>query len=304
MKLSKKIKRFATFKLLTFFLFFINFIPRSLSNFIGSFLGVLLWSFSKKEQHKIFRHLSIAFKDKFSDHEKNMIGKMFYINSGKNLMDVLRFNRHYRKDIAPFIEVEGMEFLMEAQNRGKGVFGVTGHIGNFELLAVYLQSVGIKVGVIGREMYDKKIDAILIKNRTAMGLTNFSTTDSPRKILEWLKSGNSIGVLIDNDSMRVRSVFVPFFGHMANTPVGQSFLGLKTGTAFVPMACVRTEHNTYKVVIRPEVRINKSEDADFDAYEITRLCSKEIEDLIYQYPQQWPWIHNRWQTNVNESLDK
>jgi KDO2-lipid IV(A) lauroyltransferase len=198
---------------------------------------------------------------------------------------------------------EGLEFFDRAYKKCDGLIGVTGHIGNFELLAVHIQSLGYNIAVIGRELYDKKIDKLLIENREAMGLTNISTSDSPKVILKWLKSGHALGVLMDNDSFRVRSMFVPFFGRMANTPVGQSVLGLKTGAAFIPMACIRTEKNRYKIIIKPEVIISRTDDFVSDVLEMTRLCSLEIEAIIREYPDQWAWVHNRWHTRKQESLD-
>ena len=105
-----------------------------------------------------------------------------------------------------------------------------------------------------------------------------------------------LGVLIDFDSISVRSEFVPVFGRPALTPGGQTILGLKTGAAFVPMACVRTEDNRYHIIVRPEIKINPSDDFDRDVIAVTTACSRELEKIIVQYPDQWIWLKNRWLT--------
>lgn len=183
-----------------------------------------------------------------------------------------------------------------AYKRGKGLIGITGHIGNFELLAVYLANLGYRIAVIGREIYDVRLDNILVGNRESLGITNFATTETPRKVLSWLKAGGVLGVLIDTDSIRVRGEFVPFFGRLANTPIGQSLLGLKAGAAFVPAACLRTDDNRYRVVIKPEVRIQSSGNVEEDAYRMTAECTRALEELIEENKSQWIWLHNRWHT--------
>jgi len=105
-----------------------------------------------------------------------------------------------------------------------------------------------------------------------------------------------LGVLIDTDSFRVRGMFMPFFGRLANTPVGQSLLGLRAGAAFLPTACLRTDDNHYRIVIKPEVHVQPSGNAEKDAYRITLECTKVLEEIIEENKSQWIWLHNRWHT--------
>jgi KDO2-lipid IV(A) lauroyltransferase len=273
-----------------------NIVPRRLAIFIGGWLGLVAWNLSARDKHKTVRHLSLVFGGKLSHRQKLNVGRSFFVNSGKNVADVLRFEKHFQSEIRPLIEQEGMEHFEEACRRGKGVFGVTGHIGNFELLAAYIQSSGFEVAVIGRELYDPRLDRMLIRNRESVGLTNIATTDSPKRIVGWLRDGKAIGVLIDTDSHRVRGEFVPAFGRWSYTPVGQTVLALKTGAALVPMACLRLPGNRYKVVVRPEVRFDPSGDFDTDVKLATRKCTRALEEIIREHLDQWPWQHNRWRT--------
>jgi len=238
----------------------------------------------------------MAFGANITSHQKQNVGRSFFINSGKNLADMCRFQKYYATEIKPLVSIEGLDEFDAAYKRGRGLLGITGHIGNFELLPVYFANLGYRIGVIGREMYDARLNSILVGNREDMGITNFPTTESPRNILCWLKTGGVLGVLIDTDSIRVRGAFMPFFGRPANTPIGQSLLGLRTGAAFLPVACLRTGDNRYHIVVKPEVRIRLSGNAEEDAYRMTLGCSKALEEIIRENKSQWIWLHNRWHT--------
>jgi KDO2-lipid IV(A) lauroyltransferase len=301
MRPFKKIKRTLVYLILRLFVWCFNIIPRSLAIYIGGWVGLAIWKLSFRDQHRAVRHLSLAYGDQLAHREKLAIGRGFFINSGRNLADVIRFKKHYQSEILPLIEAEGMEHFEAAFRKGKGLFGVTGHIGNFELLAAFMQSSGFEVAVIGRELYDPRLDRLLIENREAVGLTNISTTDSPKRILGWLKAGKTIGVLIDTDSHRIRGEFVPAFGRWSNTPVGQSILAVKTGAALVPTACLRTANNRYKIIVRPEIEIEPSGDTRTDVINATAACTRVLEEIVREHLDQWPWQHNRWRTKRQTS---
>jgi KDO2-lipid IV(A) lauroyltransferase len=298
--LFKKTKRTAVYVLIRSLAWFCNVVPRRLALYVGGWLGLAAWWLSAKERHKAVRHLTLVYGNELSHRDKLRIGRQFFVNSGKNIADVLRFKKHFPSEIKPLVEVDGTEHFVTAWTRGKGVIGVTGHIGNFELLAAFIQSEGYDSAVIGRELYDPRIDRLLLENRQAVGLTTIATTDSPKRVIGWLRSGKALGVLIDTDSHRVRGEFIPAFGRWSYTPVGQTVLGLKTGAAFVPMACLRTAEDRYRLVIRPEIRIEPSGDFDTDVYNVTLKCTQALEEIIRAYPDQWPWQHNRWRTRRRE----
>lgn len=282
----------------------LNVMPRFCAIKFGAMFGHIAYLFTSKERATAHRALKMVYGESLDESQRENIIRNLFLNFGKNLVEVFRFRKHYHRQIKKLIDIEGLEHFDAVYKRGKGVVAVTGHIGNFELLAVYFAGCGYKVAVIGREMYDKRLDDLLLENRTSMGLLNIATTDSPRRIMKALRDGYALGVLMDTDSMRVRSEFVPAFGRLSYTPVGQSILGLKAGAGFVPMACVR-EGKGYKVIVKPEIRIEPSGDFDKDVYNITAECTRSLEEIIDRYRDQWIWIHNRWLTRpVDERMEK
>ena len=278
---------------------FFNAVPREVAVFIGSLFGFLGYLLYSKDRYRADRHLRFAFGDKLSPMERNKIIRRMFINFGANFSDAVRIKKYFHSELRPVIDVEGIEYFEEVYNRGRGVIGVTGHIGNFELLAAYFAGVGYKAAAIGRELYDKRLNALLVTNRESLGLVNIDTKDSPRRILECLKSGYVLGVLIDTDSFRVRGKMIPSFGRLSNTPVGQSIIGLRSGAGFVPVVCVRNGRK-YKVIVKPEVTIERSDDFETDVYNITKKCTEALEGIINEYKDQWIWMHNRWRTRIKK----
>jgi len=295
-RIIKRFKRTAVYYFAKTAVLIFNFIPRKLSVYLGGWIGLTIWFFSARDRYKAFRHLTLVYGAHYQPRNKHAIARQFYINSGRNLADVVRFKRYFQKEIKPLVISEGLEHFDAAYRRGQGVIGITGHIGNFELMATWLASKGYDIAVIGRELYDSRLDKLLVENRRAVGLTNIATTDSPKRLISWLRQGRALGVLIDTDSSRVRGEFIPAFGRWSYTPAGQTILGLKTGSAFVPAACLRTADNRYKVVIKPEVIVEPSGDFETDVRNVTLQCTLALEEIIKDHKDQWIWQHNRWRT--------
>ena len=302
MRPFKKIKNNFIYLFIRLIIFAFNLPPRRVAIWMGAGLGYLAAIIFSKDFQKADSNLQLAFGDKLDTKERKRIIRGMFANFGRNGTDVIRLKKYYDREIRELVEIEGLEHYDKAYRRGKGVLAVTGHLGNFELMAIHLANSGYKMGAIARELYDKRLNDLLENNREALKVRMVDTKESPRKIVRLLKEGYTIAVLIDTDSMRVRSIFVPAFGRLSNTPVGQSILGLRTGAAFVPMACVRVG-NRYKLIIKPEIIIDRTDDFDKDLYNVTKRCTEELENIINEYKDQWIWIHNRWLTRPEKPIN-
>lgn len=296
MKLPQKIRRTLVFGLAKFLYSFFNIVPRKLALFVGSWAGLAAWKIITKDQRLMFRHLTLCYDGSMSPSQKVSLGQKVFINSGRNLADLVRVSRHYDDELKSVIQIKGIEHFDRAYQNGKGVFGVTGHLGNFELLAVFLSKLGYRIGVISRPLADNNLNNLIVENRTRAGVANFYASDNPVGIVKWLKSGGAIGVLIDTDSSRVKGEFIPVFDRLAKAPVGQSIMAIEMGIPLIPMACIRNGRGGYSVIIRPEIPINRTKDQKRDVYNTTLACSLEIEELIKEFPEQWIWMHNRWKS--------
>lgn len=276
-------------------------LPRRAAHALGAWGGLLAWSVSVRDRWRIDRHLSFVYGDAMTTVERSALGKRFFIHSGRNLIDVARIASHLHSELLPRIEFVDFHHWENAMKRGKGVIGLTGHLGNFELLAASVHAKTGQVAVIGRELSNLHLNQLMLSSRASAGLVNFLTTDSPRKLIRWLRSGGAIGVLIDTDSHRVRSELLPFMGRLSNTPIGHAAIALATGAAIVPTACVRSGVDSYQVVVRPALQFVPTGDRERDIRELTRLCNVALEELVLSYPDQWIWLHNRWHTRAGEN---
>jgi KDO2-lipid IV(A) lauroyltransferase len=121
------------------------------------------------------------------------------------------------------------------------------------------------------------------------------------RLFKALKSSGSIAILIDQDT-KVKSRFVNFFGKPAATPVGATVLALKSGCSVVPTYVYLDENYKQQMHILPEIPLVYTGDDEKDLIVNTQNFSNFIEDVIRQHPEQWVWMHERWETKMGQEI--
>ena len=121
------------------------------------------------------------------------------------------------------------EILDQALAGGRGVLAITGHVGNWELLAATVAARGYGVSVVARRVNDERFDALITRFRGDQGM-EILLRDAPDflgQVRGALAQNRIVAILMDQDS-RGAGVFVPFFGRPAHTPPGAAVLALRT----------------------------------------------------------------------------
>ncbi len=295
-QIKKRLKNWFLFRLITILISLLNFLPRSFAISVGRFLGRLAYLLIADARKRTQRNLRLAFGKELDETKLRRLASQVFENVGKNVADAVRLKKMRWENIERITEIEGLEYFDEAYRAGKGVIGFTGHIGDFELMAAYFSLRGYKLSVVGRELYDPRLDRLLVENRESVGLENIPSSAGIKPILKVLRAGKFLGVLADQDSSRVRGVFVDFFGRPARTPAAPALFAYKTGSPIVPMAIVRKDKNKYKIIVKPPVELTFSEDREKDIIDVTQRCTKVLESIIREYPDQWLWMHERWKS--------
>lgn len=292
-KVRKKLKNDLIFIFLSTLIFVFRILPRKTAFLLAKFCAKLTFWLLPKERKKTIENLTLVFGKEKSEAEIKRLAQEVFVNLAISGVDALRL-RKYKKNITDLIKVEGEKTFAEAYQEGKGIMTVTGHIGCFELMAPFFNQKGYKTAVIGRELYDKRLDKILVENREKSGVQNIPNTASVKEIFKVLQKGKALGVLIDQNSNKVRNVKVNFFGRPVNAPVGPALIALKTGSPIVPLAIVRNSKNSYHIIVGQKIEPQKVDDMEKEAVRLTQECTLFLEKMIRKYPAQWVWMHNRW----------
>jgi KDO2-lipid IV(A) lauroyltransferase len=194
-------------------------------------------------------------------------------------------------NVERWIRYQGLENLIDAQRRGRGVLIATGHVGNWEFSAFAHALMSAPMCVVARPLDNPGIDRIVEAHRTASGNRVIRKKEAARAILQALKQGEAVGVLVDQNSSPEEGVFVPFFDILASSNAAFVRFAQHSGAPVVPgFALWSDAERKYVLRFYPEVPMTGDVVAD------TAAVQSSIEHVIREHPDQWLWIHRRWKT--------
>jgi Kdo2-lipid IVA lauroyltransferase/acyltransferase len=254
----------------------------------GRGLGRTIWRLSRRDRGRALGHLAIAFPER-SLEERTKMARGCFLHQGVNLAECLWLLTHRPEHVRPLIEVHGLDAVELLRKTGRPMVILTGHCGNWELLACVLNLVGLPVKAIGREMDSSQLNDLLVEIRSRFGTETIQRGGSAaaRQLLAAMRGGGVVGMLIDQDT-DVEGVWVPFFGKLANTPVAAARMALKMNAVVVPTFIERLEDGRHRVTFQPMAELPPDEKA------ATALMTAAIEAQIRRRPEQWVWWHKRW----------
>jgi KDO2-lipid IV(A) lauroyltransferase len=201
-----------------------------------------------------------------------------------------------------YVRVEGAALLDEALGAGRGVIAVTGHTGNWELLAATIAARGYPVTVVARRVNDDRFDALVRRFRESVGL-EVLVRDDPQFVAgvrDALGRNRIVAMLIDQDT-RGAGVFVPFFGRLAHTPPGAALLALRARVPLVTVFIERRGDRGHLVRFAP-VPADGRRGRD-GVVALTAALTAAIEAQIRRVPAEWVWWHERWRKTPPPARD-
>ena len=188
------------------------------------------------------------------------------------------------------ISIEGQDILEEIKRLNQQVVFISGHFSNFELMAMHLEKVGIKLTAIYRPLNNIFLNIIMenirkkyiCKNQIKKGIGGM------KKIINLKKQNYSTALMIDQRvSEGIRS---NFFNNPALTTTIPAQLVKKFKIPVVPIYIERVNNLNFKITVSKPIHF-----ADGDSIEkVTDDLNKVLETMILNNPEQWIWSHNRW----------
>jgi len=221
---------------------------------------------------------------RWTEREVEDISKRIFRNFARNLVDYGRFDTITDESLDRLLSsVQDLHFLEESFAKGRGVILVTGHIGNWELGALFFGRLGFKINVVTIPEGKERIDSIRGAYRMRQDIRTIVVDGSPFASLEIvaaLRRGEIVAMLVDrwegSDGVPAK-----FLGADRRFPRGPFVLSRATGAPILPAFIVR-DGSIYRGVVDPPFFMDGPEDEPG-----ARRVSASLERMIRACPDQW-----------------
>jgi KDO2-lipid IV(A) lauroyltransferase len=284
----KIIKYFLQFLFIIIFFSLFKILGLNISSALGGKLFEKIGPLFRSKK-LIHSNLKKAFPDISLDH-LNGITKMMWNNYGRVFAEYM-FIKKFREDRSnKNIIIEGQEILEDIKKKNKSVVFISGHLSNFELMAMHIEKSGIKLSTIYRPLNNIFLNKIMerIRKKYICKYQIKKGIGGMKKLMHLKKLNYSTALMIDQRvSQGIRS---DFFNQKALTTTIPAQLVKKFKIPIVPIFIERINNINFKIVIKNPITFDNEETTKT----ITDKLNLVLEKMISYKPELWIWSHNRW----------
>ena len=197
------------------------------------------------------------------------------------------------------VETIGMHHMDALLARGKGIVGVTAHLGNFDLLGTSQAVRGYPINAILKDIHWAPAQKLWDEVRTATGLKRIAPRRSKEDVKAALARNEVVAFLVDQHMAPFRSIVCTFFGQLASTSPAPVRFALETGAPMITAVTYRQDNGGHHIVIMEPEFILEMPYANQEANirHNTERLNRKIEGWICDRPEQWLWLHKRWKVH-------
>ncbi len=265
----------------------LNFVEKA-SGFIGPLIP--------RNRHGL-ENLRMAFPEK-SETERRKILKESWQNLGRTSAEYIYLDQIFdlKNPGSDFerVQFSNIEIFEKLRDDGKPALIFAAHLANWELLPVCAAKYGLKVQALFRAPNNKFIAKKLANMRGGVmdGLVS-SGPGSAFQLSASLKNGEHVGLLVDQKFFR--GIRVDYFGRPALTNPLLAKLLRSCDCPVHGARTIRMPNGRFHLEITDEISIPKDSNGEVDIHATTQKITNIVEGWVREYPEQWLWVHKRWQ---------
>ena len=277
-------------RLIILLLMFFSRLPLAWCRAIGAALGHIVWWKNGRARKTTQINIDLCFPE-LDTQTRNNLAKRSLVNTCKLAVEMGPSWLLPAEQVLSKIKAcHGRDLMNAAVESGKGVILLAPHIGNWEVLGVYLGE-HYKSTNFYQPPKSPLLDKLIYAARSRNG-SKLAATDRKgiMTVLKTLKAGGLVGILPDQEPDRQSGVFAPFFGVQALTMTLVSNLVAKTGARVVCGIAKRSEENNgYELYFIPADEGIYSSDIDISVAALNR----SVENCIALAQDQYQWEYKR-----------
>ncbi len=282
----------------TLFLNCIRIIPYGWGCWVGKKIGWLAYTVLPSRRRLTIENIKAAQEHgHLSDRDSRQLARQVWENMGLLGSEFLYYYSRGFEALKERVVLEGAANIEKVLAKKKGAILVMAHLGNWELLGLYLSAVGYQLSPLVKNQSNPLVNAIIQERRQSAGMKVISRTGFLRPIILALRKNEMVPFLIDQATRR--GVAIEMFGRTANFPPGAAEFALKTDTPVLLTYMVREADRKFRLVVSEEIELTKTGNYEQDLPINATRFIKLLEEVIEAYPDQWLWMHKLWpQTKI------
>lgn len=220
-------------------------------------------------------------------------------NFGRMLADYFCATRATPAQIGALLaDRRGLDRITAARAEGRGVILVTAHLGNWELGAILLASIGEPVTVVTLEEPTSDLSKWREDYRRRLGIKTITIGSDKFAFVEIINAlkRNEFVALLAERPYGDTGIPVQFFGRETQFSIAPALLWKHTGAVVLPVFIFKNDGNGYVSLAEPPVAMTEAADSREALAQNTQRIATAFEKIVRQHPEQWFNYAPVWET--------
>jgi KDO2-lipid IV(A) lauroyltransferase len=201
--------------------------PRNIACRAGGGVAQIGYHLARAQRSTALHNLRMALPE-LSEGERNEIVRGNFSNLGRLLSEFSQLPKLTPENISARVEYEGLDNYLEGLRRGRGVLFLTAHVGAWELSSFAHCLYGYPMKFLTRPLDNPLVESLITGMRTLSGNHAIDRKGAAREVLKALRNNETVGILIDQNTIRSEGVFADFFGIAAATTPALATFAIRT----------------------------------------------------------------------------
>jgi len=277
----------------------VRLLPLRVVRWFGVAIGYISFYVIRLRRSVTIENLRLSFPQ-HSSGRITQIARESYVNLAITILEMLWIPRLSDDILSRELHIENPELVREKLQANQGVLVLSGHIGNWELMAYGVgKLLGFSYLIVVHSQNNPRVRDQINAIRTCGGNRVVDMRTAGRAMLRALGNNEWVALLADQSAPR-ESIYVDFFGRPASTFEGPAVMALKTRVPLLMCYCIRQEDYRYRVWFEELAYDDLVEFNRENVRALTERHVKALERVIARHPGQWLWQHRRWKHRPSE----
>lgn len=229
------------------------------------------------------KNLNCIFVDRhISDRKAEIIIRASYRNMARTIGHIFWTSRKAKERSASVAEMteECRTFLKE----NRPAVTVSAHLGCWEVLSQLVYLEGLPIVSVAKDIGSRAMTALLMKSRKSLGQEIVHAEGAFRPLMQALKDGSYIGLLVDQAVKPVRGgIWVRYFSRPVPVSAAPAFLAAKAKVPTVLAWCRPLKNGHYRCECIAQYPVEKKT----DIWARTQDIMTALEKTIRRHPSCW-----------------
>ncbi len=262
---------------------------------IGRFLGPCIMQRITKQRNRGIEQIMMGMG--LSRGEADKLLHRVYEHIGMSALEMMYMPRlcEEKDRINDYVKIDHPEYLEAAYAEGKGIVGLTAHMGNWEWLGAGLALHGYDTSAIGKKQDSDALMRIINDYRARAGQHIFLTGTGGYEMIaaaRSMKKNHILGFLSDKDGDQT-GVPVLFMNRVFSFPQGPVVFSKKFKAPILPIFIVRNEGGKgHTICVGKHFYYEDTGDERRDTLVNAQKMATAIEDFIKAHPADWLWFQH------------